>query len=418
VKIKRNSLINLILVTYILSAVVSDDGSTIMQIARLILMGVFVITLIRRNRIKIYAYEIWLFLFWIFAGLSCFWAESQSYALAMSKTLGISALCMTALIYLIDFQKEKIEVVLKTCVIAPILLEMRVIISGGLFAFLTSRSFGSISGNTVGLCASFGSCIAVYFWITKRNRELWAFLYIVNLIIVLLSSSRKALLCAFLPLGIVYILNNKDNIVIKGTKVVFVVIAIIIGYMALIKIPFLYSTVGNRIESMFALLLGNTSSADGSAITRFNLIAWGMEWFKQSPWIGYGIDNYRIVLHGYHPDYPLGFYAHNNYVELLVDVGLIGFVLYYWNYLLIIFRAIKYRKIIRNEEILCVGMIIALMINEYGLVSYYDKYIQILFLIIWVVVYNIKKRGKLDYIKNQSLKERKCMIIASEYIMN
>ena len=45
-----------------------------------------------------------------------------------------------------------------------------------------------------------------------------------------------------------------------------------------------------------------------------------------------------------------------------------------------------------NTEILFLGMLLALLINEYGLVSYYDKYIQILFLLIWIVIDLLKRR--------------------------
>lgn len=147
---------------------------------------------------------------------------------------------------------------------------------------------------------------------------------------------------------------------------------------------------------MVAMILGDTSAADASSMTRFRLIAWGMEWFREKPWTGHGMDNYRMVLHQYHPDYPLSYYAHNNYVELLVDGGIIGLILYYWNYVAVFIRGIKYRKNIEKNDMVFIGMLLALMINEYGLVSYYDKYIQILFALIWVVIEMLKRKASED----------------------
>ena len=172
------------------------------------------------------------------------------------------------------------------------------------------------------------------------------------------------------------------------------ILLIVILYVAIINIPILYNMVGNRIESMIAMLLGNTSGADSSSVIRFRLISWGMEWYKKKPLLGYGIDNYRAVLMVYHPDYPSSYYAHNNYVELLVDVGIIGLIMYYWNYILMFIRGIKYRNKITNYEILFLGMLVALMVNEYGLVSYYNKYIQILLLIIWIIMDVLKSSIK------------------------
>lgn len=391
--LRRINIINVVLIIYILCAIITDEGTPVMQLGRLILIGTFGMSILKRKKLKVNIYIIWLFLFWIFATISIEWAQNKTLARAMSKTLLINMLCMYALLYLIDYRKDRLYIVLKTCIFAPVLLEIRVIVSGGIFAFSNARSIGGISGNTLGLCAAFGACIAIYFIMIKENKYLYPLLFIINLIVVVLSSSRKALFFVCIPILFVYIFNHKDNFMKTARKIIFAVLLIGIVYFAIINIPILYDMVGHRIESMIAMLLGNTSAADASSITRFRLISWGMEWHKQKPLVGYGIDNYRAVLQIYHPDYPSSYYAHNNYVELLVDVGIVGLVLYYWNYILIFIRGIRYRNKITNYEILFLGMLVALMINEYGLVSYYNKYIQILFLLIWIVM-DVLKRSK------------------------
>ncbi len=95
-------------------------------------------------------------------------------------------------------------------------------------------------------------------------------------------------------------------------------------------------------------------------------------------WFGYGIDNYRFVLYSYHSNWSLAYYAHNNYVELLVDVGLIGTIVYYFNYVCMLVSSAENVRKITKQELLFIGILVAIMISEYGLVTYYDKYIQVI----------------------------------------
>ena len=218
-------------------------------------------------------------------------------------------------------------------------------------------------------------------------------LAIANLLVVILSSSRKAILCFLIPIAILYIFDNKDNIVKNAGKIVFALFVGIIGYYALLHVPFLYSMAGHRIESMIAGMLGTDTLVDSSTSTRLNLIQWGLEWFRERKWLGYGIDNYRFVLHSFHSNWSLAYYAHNNYVELLVDVGLIGTIAYYFNYIRMLVISIGNIRKITKTELLFIGLLIALLISEYGLVTYYDKYVQIVLVIIWMYIEPLRDRS-------------------------
>ncbi len=375
--------INAGIVFYILCAIIADSGSILMQLSRLVIVGLFSVRIIRGKKAKFTTYTWWTIFFGVFALVSTKWAWNKIYAMAMSKTLLINGICMFALMNLIITDASKVRLALKTCVCAPLILEIRVIISGGLFVFLNARSIAGISGNALGLCAAFGACIAIYFIKMKTETLFFKFFFLINVMIVVLSASRKAFLCILIPLLFVFVLNNREHFFAILWKIIAAIVLIALAYIAVIKVPFLYNTVGHRMESMIAALFGNSQNADSSASTRMRLIAWGIEWFNQAPWFGHGIDNYRAILVRYHPDYPTSYYAHNNYIELLVDVGIVGTFIYYWNYLSIFAKCIKKRKSLSYGELLFTGMLFSLMINEYGLVSYYDKYIQMLILLIW-----------------------------------
>jgi O-antigen ligase len=203
-----------------------------------------------------------------------------------------------------------------------------------------------------------------------------------NLAFVVLTSSRKALVLLPVSLGLYYLLKSESWLKLLG-KVLVVIAIVAVLWIALTKIPFLYNLGGNRLEQL-ANTVFNEEKADGSTAFRFQLVEWGIDWFKQKPVLGYGADNYRVLVG--HLDTWAGAggtYAHNNFIELLVDVGLVGFIIYYSMYFDVLRR---FRKVVinKNSQKLIMGCIfIALFISEYGIVSYNDKYIQLFYAIAW-----------------------------------
>src|SRR5699024_3962119 len=86
--------------------------------------------------------------------------------------------------------------------------------------------------------------------------------------------------------------------------------------------------------------------------------------------LGYGINNYIDLLGAAIGEYA---YSHNNYVELLVGVGLIGTVVYYLAFIYIFRNAIRH---LNNYSKFAIVTVITILIIDYGLVSYNLVYIQ------------------------------------------
>lgn len=382
------SIINITLILYLFGVIVTDEGSNFMKIIRVVMVGVCLLITLKEKKIRLYKYFLPLISFCLFAILSIKWAYNKELSLEMSKTIVINVITIYCFFYLVNFNKKRINLVLKYISIFPILLELRAIYYGGIFGYLNSRISGTISANTVGMCSAFGASIALYYILKKHNTSLYITLFIINIIILILSSSRKAILCLLIPIGVLYVFNNKNRLLNIIFKLIVLSIITIGAYYLIINIEFLYNTIGHRMKSLINGLIGNGDNIDASAKTRMNLITWGIEWFKENKWIGYGIDNYRMILTRTHPDYPISYYAHNNYVELLVDVGVIGVLLYYFNYARIIVIGFIKRKNMGICGLTFIGILIAILISEVGLVSYFDRYIQMLIALAWIIVKN------------------------------
>jgi O-antigen ligase len=162
------------------------------------------------------------------------------------------------------------------------------------------------------------------------------------------------------------------------------------------KIPTLYDILGNRIETMINGLSGE-GDVDASTSLRLKMINWGLEWFQEKPWMGYGLNAYKTLLGTKNTSFgTAGVYAHNNYIELMVDIGIIGVIIYYYIYVYMIGKSFRNIKNRNAALIFAFGILIACIINEYGHVVYYDKFEQLLLILIYIIIENEDKVNKID----------------------
>jgi O-antigen ligase len=115
-------------------------------------------------------------------------------------------------------------------------------------------------------------------------------------------------------------------------------------------------------KRFFQLLEGENTSG----ITRLAMVNEGLTLWMQSPFMGNGIDQFR-VLGSY------GTYAHNNYIELLCDFGISGLFLYYFSYFVITAKSIKGIVAGYEHAYFALMMIVTMALWEVGVVSYSEK---------------------------------------------
>jgi O-antigen ligase len=155
----------------------------------------------------------------------------------------------------------------------------------------------------------------------------------------------------------------------------------------------LYNVLGVRIEQLLNALSGE-GNVDNSTIVRFQMIDEGINLFKERPFLGYGIDNYASIS-------TFSTYSHNNYIELLVGVGIFGTVIYYSLYVSIFFKLIKFVRVNKIAG-LFISIILGLAILEYGLVTYYIE----IFVILLAAAYSAADiSNKLSYLNHDKKDE-------------
>ena len=220
--------------------------------------------------------------------------------------------------------------------------------------------------------------IAFYLAYIKKIK-IFYLAYFFLTIVCTISGSRKSIIISVLA-GILFLLFHKrDTKLVK--KLSIIILIFIIVCVLIFKIPTLYHAVGEIMEDLFRSLLGLSQDiVEPSIIERefFKKKAW--EIFFDNPIIGVGANNYSAVLQSINYDHAV--YAHNNFLEILADGGLIGFFIYYSFYAYNLFIALSRYK--RNkysdETILVLVFIISLLIMEYGQITYMNPSAQLIFM--------------------------------------
>lgn len=379
---------------FLFGMIILENGSATMKVVKILVFGLAVIVAVRRHYIANSTYIVWLSLYSAYACMTTLWAVDNKTAAAMSQTLVLNLLCLWAYVQFINKKDRYIKLSCKAMTVFPIIAFITIAAEHGMSTLTSIRNLeGEQSSlhNAIGLHAAFAICLIIALKDKGENYKYDFFektLVSMNLLVVALSGSRKAIIYLAIPLFVFSALKSRNPIkIIKS--VLFAVCAAIIVYVALMKVPALYNMIGEGLQTMIAGLKGNESDASTSA--RVRIISWGFEVFKERPFWGHGLENFKI-LHLYR--FGQMYIADNNYIELLVDQGMVGLLLYYSFHVWLIKNFISVIKKNKNNRFLIMlfGMEIATIVCDYGVVSYRSMYLQILICTMAIALQNVKQR--------------------------
>mgnify|MGYP004457544841 CR=1 FL=1 len=287
------------------------------------------------------------------------------------------------------------------CVFALIFELYLVIFSGnrillgrlGTYAYSPIAFGGTYNSNIVGVVLLYAIILTFKKYLDDRNR-IRLFVIIIYLVGIFLTGSRKAIVAT----AIIFILLPSIKAYFENRKFAFKIIKYIvlgvgiscIGLFFLFKIPVLYNIAGYRIEAMIVNMGNSDMYLESSLDYRNQFVEYAKQYFYESPFVGIGIDNFAQV------NYIKGYYAHNNYWELLSGGGIIGCVLYYLLYVQLFFKLKKSCKMRIQDANSFLCLIIIMFVVDYYMVSYL-QHICVLFLFIANAVANSHRSENLAY---------------------
>lgn len=183
-------------------------------------------------------------------------------------------------------------------------------------------TFEENNRNTIAVILALGVLYMLHLGVTRS--KLFFPLMFVPLILGLITGSRKLVLAVaagvffYAFLYSVYCQKKSS----KKWFPIILAVSIVTGMLyACYTVDWLYNIIGFRIEGLIETLSGGKDT-EASAVERSLMIetAWKMFWEK--PVLGWGID-------GFAANTRFGVYSHNNYMEMLVSFGAIGFLFIY-----------------------------------------------------------------------------------------
>lgn len=382
IRISLNTLIKYLIYMYIFIITTNvSTGTTPVKIIRVVLAGVLILYFIRLKGFRLNSYIIWSTIFILYNVIMIQFSYDKNSATKYTMTL-LYILVINMGICLFIMKNDIIEGMIKAFIISTIAEAIITFSKYGLLVFLNTRRTDEGSANMLGFYAAMAFVLSFMMYKKmkgEKQRYIFAFSGFVCIMSAMLSASRKAIIFVAVPLVIYWILGTKNPL--KTIRnIIFAVVTVGIGYYVIMRIPFVYNLLGIRVESMLAGFFGGAT--DSSTATRLRLIEAGMSWFKQKPWFGYGLANYAAMNWAIRGSI---YYAHNNYVELLVDCGLVGTLIYYWIYARIVERTINNKNISKKVKGIIIGIAICFLIGDYGMVSYNFAIFQLMLMCLFMV---------------------------------
>lgn len=385
---KKLKLIDFSIALMIIGNVAFYDKTPVVILAQIICIFLTIINS-KTNYAHVSKYIFWWGEFVFFCFLSYFWAHyTETFITCMIAIVQV-ALIGSAIVIYVNSQQNW-ELIIRFLILGGVLLCIRMAVVVPSYAWGTDRV-----GNYVGYgndgAAIVLSYIALFsFWVGQTKKK--KFYYVLSFLfifITLFTGSKKGLFAILIGISILIILSSKNR---KASIYKLLIVGIFIGiaYYIVMKTPLFYNVVGRRINDLMINLDGgkdytNSLSSTGERILH---IRYAFRIFLNHPFLGVGLDVYRYIN-------PIRVtYAHDNYVELMADLGLIGTSLYYIMPLFILKYSLKKIIAFDMRYSLQFAVIICIFVMDIGMVSYSDETIHIILAII--CGYTLNSRYFLD----------------------
>ena len=328
-------------------------------------------------------------LFVLFCMCSVFWSASFELSFSRVKSL----LLMTGyFLALTNFSLAKSDDSGRFQDFARILVVSSLFASAYLLASSNWQMGMRVSGvigdaNQASAYLSYTVPLALYCGSKKILPKWFVFVDIVLVsLAVIVMGSRTGLMIVALGLLLYCLVLSHQHGAISFKALACLILAVLAVYFLsqfIVTNELAYSLIGKRFESIFDIMQGRSSIInENSYYERQDLMALAVQLFGQHPIAGVGIDAYAY----YAASLIRNTFCHNDYLQLLSCVGVIGFSLYYSQHVYIISQFNKLRS---SQFALGMALMIQLLLFHMSVVFYYQK-LEFVFIAFFIALISAK----------------------------
>lgn len=240
---------------------------------------------------------------------------------------------------------------------------------------LFKNPFGSASSslnpNMFGVIYSFGALIT-YFFACHHHKKLAYPIAFYLVFMVIITGSRKSTIIVLLGILLLSVLLTQRRY--RFLRLLITLGAVLLILYLIMTVPELYAVLGRRFDSMLGFF--NNTEEDYSMTLRLTFMRVAKDIFMENFFFGVGIINFHVVLGTLMNSST---YAHNNYYELLADLGLVGFVLYYSYYVYVAIATFRRALLGSQYAKLMLTLILAILLCDFGIISFYTIQVNVIF---------------------------------------
>ena len=205
--------------------------------------------------------------------------------------------------------------------------------------------------------------------------------------VVFYAISRQGVLLVILLLSFLFfqIFRTSNTI---GKLGLFILSTFIITYSWVLiqDMPLVY----NRLGALFTIFNPNSSfEMDTSLIYRFAYMNDAYNLWLEKPLFGHGLHQFKYV--------NQSGVSHNNFFEILVNNGILGFIAYYVLYIYILFSFFKIKLYNKIDSNWMLTVLFMLFIADMTILTYMEKPNWLIFSVVLFVIHSHTKKGFLVF---------------------
>lgn len=259
-----------------------------------------------------------------------------------------------------------------------------------------------VNPNVLATYLMYGIVYAIWLFFSEKNKKIKLILLVFVALVfypLILTGGRKFFLVPFIFLGIYMFFNSDSSKNSARIRNLFIFAIVFIAlWFAIMNIPILYDTLGNRFEGLLNSYTGK-GETDLSTWHRGQLRKVAIQGWLESPIWGHGFNTFRYA--SLKNGLSFG-YSHCNLTELLYNGGLILFISYYSFFGFILWRCFTDKSMSNSNRAFCIAGVVTQLIYDYGGVSFNVYQTQLFILLMYSCMKGFKNNSPISFMNRRT----------------